>query len=134
MKISSKGRYAVRLMAELARREGENVSVTDIANVQDISPKYLEKIISILSKNGLIEGSRGVKGGYRLTKPADQYSIAEVLRATGDLPELAPCLRQGYECKRADKCDSIGCWEKLDAIINNYLSKVSLQDIIDKKI
>lgn len=69
MRISSKGRYAVRLMAELARREGENVSVADIADAQDISAKYLEKIISILSKNRLIEGSRGVKGGYKLHLP-----------------------------------------------------------------
>lgn len=133
MRISSKGRYAVRLMAELARREGENVSVADIADAQDISAKYLEKIISILSKNRLIEGSRGVKGGYKLTKPADKYSVAEILCVTGDLPELAPCLRDGYECARADKCDSVGCWERLDALINNYLSKVSLQDILDKK-
>lgn len=133
MRISSKGRYAVRLMAELARREGENVSVADIADAQDISAKYLEKIISILSKNRLIEGSRGVKGGYKLTKPADKYSVAEILCVTGDLPELAPCLRDGYECARADKCDSVGCWKRLDALINNYLSKVSLQDILDKK-
>lgn len=133
MKISSKGRYAVRIMAELGKHEDEYVSVASLSEKQDITPKYLEKILAMLTQAKLVESSRGVCGGYRLTKKTKDYSVAEILKVTGDLPELAPCLTGDMNCPRINKCDSVGCWEKLSVLITKYLNSVSLKDIINKK-
>ena len=133
MKLSSKGRYAVRIMSELGRCQGEYVSVAQLSEKQGITVKYLEKIISMLNRAGLIESSRGSMGGYKLVKSPKEYSIAEILRVTDDLPKLAPCIANGEHCPRVNECDSIGCWEKLSALITNYLSTVTLEDVITKK-
>lgn len=133
MKISSKGRYAVRVMAELGKNPESSMSVTELSQKQGITIKYLEKIISLLSKAKLIEGFRGSQGGYRLLRTPEKYSIAEILKATNDLPELAPCMSSNEKCPRLNMCDSIGCWEKLNSLITDYLNKVSLKDLIDKK-
>lgn len=133
MKISSKGRYAVRVMAELGKHANEYTSVTTLSEKQGITVKYLEKILSLLTKAKLIESSRGAQGGYRLIKDAQDYSIAEILKSTGDLPELAPCLSENASCPRASCCDSLGCWEKLSALIVNYLASITLSDLLNKK-
>lgn len=133
MKISSKGRYAVRIMAELSRHSGELVSVAEMSQKQDITEKYLEKILSQLVKANLVESVRGANGGYKLKKEAKEYSVAEILRATGDLSPLAPCLKNGATCPRKAHCVSVGCWENLTALINNYLENVSLLDLIKKQ-
>lgn len=132
MKISSKGRYAVRTMVELARVQDGYRSVAEIAQSQEISVKYLEKIIGLLVKNKLIVSARGSEGGYKLAKSAEQISVADVLRATNDLPELAPCLGAGQSCPRQNCCDSNGCWSKLNELIVNYLASVSLKNLLDK--
>ena len=132
MKISSKGRYAVRVMAELARHENETLSVTYLSANQGITIKYLEKILALLTKAKLVESSRGAQGGYKLTKSPEKYSVADILKVTDDLPELAPCLCSDSRCPRADNCDSLVCWDKLSMLITDYLNSVSLKDLLNK--
>ena len=131
MKITTKGKHAVRVMIDIARSEKEYVSISDIAQRQDISVKYLEQIISLLVKADLVESMRGASGGYRLTKATSQYNIKEILDATGDNPKLVSCL-DGEPCPRKGKCESVVVWQELTNIINDYLEKVSLQDLIER--
>ena len=130
MKISSKGRYAVRIMAELAKR-GEFVSVSELSKSQGITVKYTEKIISMLLKASLIVSVRGAQGGYRLLRAPEEYSIREILSVTDDLPKLAPCLESEKKCERMGACPSIGCWEKLGGLITDYLQSVKLSDLVN---
>ena len=134
MKISSKGRYSVRVMAELAKHEGQYCSVTILSEKQGITTKYLEKILSILCKSKMIESSRGSNGGYRLCKDAGSYTIAEILQACDDLPKLAPCQEGKNICPRIQECDSVALWDKLNFMITNYLSSITLKDVLNKKI
>lgn len=129
MKISTKGQYAVRLMVEVAKSE-DIVSIANVAKSQDISPKYLEQIVSLLSKNNLLESVRGNRGGYKLTRDASEISIKEILDTTGDLCVLTPCM--AGDCKRKGKCDAMGVWQTLGGLIDSYLEKVTLKDLIDK--
>lgn len=133
MKISSKGRYAVRIMAELAKHPGEYLSVAYLSEKQNISTKYLEKIISMLNKANLIESSRGATGGNKLKQAPQNYTVAQILKATNDLPCIAPCLKDGKNCPMENVCDSIGCWEKLNKLISNYLNQITLENLINKK-
>ncbi len=132
MKISSKGRYAVRIMAELARHGGEFVPVSELSEKQNITTKYLEKIISMLVKANFVQSSRGAQGGYKLTRKPEEYTVAEILKITDDLPKLVPCIAEHEECPMASKCDSIGVWGKLTAMIDDYLQKITIKDLIDK--
>lgn len=134
MKISSKGRYAVRVMVELAKHRDEYLSVAELSKMQGITVKYLEKIIGLLSRSGLIAGTRGALGGYTLAVDPKECSIAEILQATDDLPKLAPCLESGVGCDKVSTCDSISCWEKLSALITNYLKSVKIADLVSKKV
>ena len=129
MKLSSKGRHAVRIMAELAKSDGF-ISVSELSKNQGISVKYTEKIISMLLKGNLIMSVRGASGGYRLLKKPEEYSIREILSVTDDLPKLAPCLEHGATCERMKVCPGISCWEKLDGLITGYLREVKLSDIL----
>ena len=132
MKISSKGRYAVAVMVDIAMANKEFVSIAEISSRQNITVKYLEQIISKLVKANLLTSCRGIAGGYKLNKPPKDYTIAEILYATGDMPKIVPCRMEGAVCPEKDKCHTIGVWEGLSAIIYDYLNKVSLQDLIDK--
>lgn len=131
MKISAKGRYAVEIMVELAKNN-ELVSVATLSSRQNIPPKYLEQIINKLVKAKKVISVRGAAGGYRLAKKPKDISIAEILMVTGDMPALAPCLVSDSVCPKKSDCDSIGCWETLNAMIYNYLSKLNLQNLVDK--
>lgn len=130
MNITSKGKYAVRVMADIARNGNVFVSLNDIASRQGISIKYLEKIISMLSKHGLVVSMRGSCGGYKLNKDAKDCTIKEILDATGNSSELASCLEQN--CPYKANCDTIEVWSTLDKLINEYLSSVTLEDVIKK--
>lgn len=130
MKISTKGQYAVRLMVDIAKSENV-VSISNIAKNQDISVKYLEQIVSMLVKAKLLEGSRGHLGGYKLAKKPTEISIKDILLITGDTCSLAPCV--GGKCERSNKCYAMSVWNNLGELIDDYLSKISLQDLIDKK-
>ena len=131
MKISTKGQYAVRLMVDLAK--SDNVTPLNIiASNQQISVKYLEQIVSGLTKAKLLESSRGHTGGYKLTKPANQISIKDILEVTGDTCALAPCV--GGKCERSGKCYAMSVWNNLGELIDDYLSKISLQNLIDRQV
>ncbi len=129
MKISSRGRYAVRVMVELKNSSPKVMTVPEISKNQGITVKYLEKVVGLLTKAGLVESTRGVAGGDKLKKDPADYTIAEILRATDDLPELAPCMEQNVVCDKMQTCKSRGCWEKLNELIVNYLNSVKLSDL-----
>ncbi len=131
MKISTKGRYALRVMIDIAMNSnGEYISVKDIAARQNISKKYLEQIMTMLSKAKLIETTRGNTGGYRLTKKTKEYKIGDILRATeGDLAPL-DCLIDNNVCNRKENCKTYSFWEGLDNVINEYIDSKTLEDLI----
>ena len=131
MKISAKGRYALRIMVDIATADKEYVSITEIANRQEISVKYLEQIIAKLLKANLLTSLRGSLGGYKLVKTPQEYSLEQILRVTGDLPQLAPCSNSG-NCPRLAKCTTAGCYVALSGLIMDFLAKTTLQDLVDK--
>ena len=132
MLISTKGRYALRIMIDLAENSGDGyVPLKEMAARQDISEKYLESIISVLSKAGLVDGLRGKGGGYRLNRPAADYSVGQILRLTAGSLAPVTCLEsEENPCPRAGQCTTLPMWEKLDALINDYLDSVSLADLL----
>ncbi|MBR2674159.1 MAG: RrF2 family transcriptional regulator [Mogibacterium sp.] len=133
MMVSTKGRYALTVMVDLARNGGEGfVSLADIAERQQLSMKYLESIISVLNKGGMLQSLRGKNGGYRLTrKPAD-YSINEILLLTeGTLAPVNCIMQDGIHCEKAATCSTLPLWAGLDGIIEKYLSNITLEDIIE---
>ena len=134
MFISTRGRYALRVMIDLAETSnGEYVPMKTIAERQDIALKYLERILPILKKNGLVEGIQGKGGGYRLCRAPEKYPVGEILRLTeGDLAPVA-CLECGAApCDRRNECRTIGMWEKLDSLINDYFDGVTIADLMKK--
>lgn len=134
MLVSTKGRYALRVMLELAQSQPDAyMPLPLIAQRQDISEKYLESIIAVLSRAGLVEGLRGKGGGYRLTRPTADYSVGEILRLTEGSLAPVTCL-EGAEnpCPRAGECTTLPMWQKLDDLINTYLDSVSLSDLLSQ--
>ena len=130
--ISSRGRYALRVMSDLAAQEPDRaVPLKEIAARQGLSQKYLEAIMTTLSKGGLVEGQHGKGGGYRLCRPAKDYSLGEILRLTeGSLAPVA-CLEAGNSpCEHP--CPTLPVWEKLEQIVADYLNNVSLADLLPK--
>lgn len=133
MLISTKGRYALRVMIELAEHKSdEYVPLKVIADKQGISIKYLENIIPILSKSGIIEGLKGKGGGYRLNRYPEEYSVGDILRLTeGTLAPVACLDNNPNECEKAAFCRTLPMWEGLNAVITNYLDNYSIADLID---
>ena len=132
MLISTKGRYALRVMIDLAEhRSGEFISLKEIAQRQEISEKYLESIIRMLVKAKAVESLRGKGGGYRLTKKPEQYTVGEILRLTeGSLAPVA-CLDGDCKgCSRSDECPTLDVWKNLDKLINDYLDGVTLDTLV----
>ena len=133
MKISTRGRYALRMMLDLAENQGSGVvALKDIAARQDISKKYLEQIIPVLNRAGLLQTSRGFQGGYRLAKVPKDYTVGEILRAAeGGLSPVA-CLEQSPNaCPRCHKCETLPIWAGLEQVVNEYLDGISLQSVLD---
>ena len=132
MLVSTKGRYALRVMLELAQSDSTlYMPLPLIAEKQGISEKYLESIISVLSKAGLVDGLRGKGGGYRLNRPAADYSVGQILRLTeGSLAPVTCLESEENPCPRAGHCTTLPMWEKLDSLINDYLDSVSLADLL----
>lgn len=131
MKISTKGRYAVRLMLDLATyNTGEPVSVKDVAARQEISEKYLEQIISILNRAGFVRSIRGPQGGYVLTKAPKDYTVGMILRLTeGDLTTV-DCYAGGIECERRSGCVTTRIWSQIDEAINGVIDNITLEDLV----
>lgn len=134
MKISTKGRYALRMMIDLAKNQGDGfVSLKDIAYRQGVSKKYLEQIVAILNKPDILQTNRGYQGGYRLAKAPSEYTVGDVLRITEGGIAPVSCLEQNpIQCERADQCDTLPVWKGLYNVINEYLDGITLQDIVDK--
>ena len=134
MMISTKGRYALRVMLELALYDGEYVSLADISARQEISLKYLEAIVAALSKADFLESRRGKTGGYRLSKPVNAYTVGSILKAAEGSLAPVSCLECGAElCKRSRHCLTLPVWKELDRRIDEYLESVTLQDVLEKK-
>lgn len=131
MKISTRGRYALRVMIDLGENDkGTFIPLTDIALRQDISLKYLEQIVAMLNKAGFLETARGNMGGYRLARRPEEYIIGDILRATeGDLSPTY-CLTEEGVCSKKDKCKTYSFWKGLDAVIAEYVDSKTLKDLI----
>ena len=134
MLISTRGRYALRVLIDLAEHiDGGYVPMKDIAERQGISLKYLERIIPVLSKNGIIEGLQGKGGGYRLVRSPEECKIGDILRLTeGDLAPVACLEYEPVDCERAGECMTLPVWRGLYKAVTDYLDGITLQDIIDK--
>ena len=132
MKISTKGRYAVRVMLDLAvHNTGEYIKVKNIAERQDLSEKYLEQIISVLNKAGFVRSVRGAQGGYRLTRDASTYTVGSILRLTeGSLAPVACLENVSNECERCDTCDTLAIWKDLEKAINDVVDNVTIADLV----
>ncbi len=132
--ISTKGRYALRLMIDIALYEANGyVSLKDSSSREDLSIKYLEQVASLLTKSNLIISYRGNNGGYRLSRKPSEYKIGEILRvAEGSLAPVA-CLECSKDfCNRRDVCTTIEFWDGFNKVINNYVDNVTLEDLVDK--
>lgn len=132
MKISTKGRYALRLMLDIALNDAKTpVRIKDIAERQQISDKYLEQIVSSLNKAGFVKSLRGPQGGYRLTKKPEEYTVGMILRLIeGSLAPVA-CLDDDINnCTRADRCRTLILWEKLYDAISEVVDNITLADLI----
>lgn len=131
MKISTKGRYALRLMIDLAEHDEDGfVSLKDIAQRQEISVKYLEQIVTILCKIGFLKSLRGSQGGYKLAKAPKDYTVGDILRITeGELAPVACLEDEKNQCQRYSKCQTIDFWQGLYDTVNKYVDSVTLADL-----
>ena len=131
MKISTRGRYALRFMIDLAQHnQDEFIPLKDISERQAISIKYLEQITSLLSKYGLLQSVRGPQGGYKLARPKNQYTVGEILRITeGDLAPVSCLEANAAGCSRQSICATIKLWEGLGKVINAYLDGITLDQL-----
>ena len=139
MVISTKGRYALRMMLDLAQQDPDAyISLKSIAQRQDISIKYMEAIAAHLNRAELVNSQRGKEGGYRLARPASEITVAEVLHsAEGSLAAVA-CLeldeKGNAACERAGQCLTLPLWRRLDTLMDDFLSGVTVQDVLDGNI
>lgn len=135
MIVSTRGRYALRVMIDLAEQDGENfIPLKDIISRQGISQKYVEAIMTVLSKAGLVEAMRGKSGGYRLNRPAKNYAVGDILRATeGTLAPVACLEDEAAPCKHSSYCKTLPLWTELNHIVGSFLDSVSLADLIQKR-
>ncbi|MDO4343479.1 MAG: Rrf2 family transcriptional regulator [Eubacteriales bacterium] len=133
MKISTKGRYALRIMLDLAiMGNSEPVRVKDIAKRQEISVKYMEQIITVLSKAGYVKSSRGPQGGYRLAKTPGEYTVGMILRLTeGSLAPVACLDDHPNQCPRQEYCATLRLWQKLDEAICGVVDSYTLADLVE---
>lgn len=133
MKISTKGRYALRLMLDLALNDnGEPVRIRDIAARQEISDKYLEQIISTLNKAGYVKSIRGPQGGYRLTREPARYTVGMILRLTeGSLAPVACLENEVNDCPRQGGCATLRLWRMLDEAVSGVVDRVTLADLAE---
>lgn len=133
MKISTKGRYALRMLADLAANQGDGfISLNDIAERQNISKKYLEQIVPMLTKAGLLRTIRGNKGGYRMNKDADLCTVGDVLRATEGSLAPVSCLEYDVnDCPNAEKCSTLFIWEGFYQMTTKYFDSITIKDILE---
>ena len=132
MRVSTKGRYALRMMIDIAeQRVDEWIPIKDISERQGISLKYLEQIVTNLTRAGLLRSGRGSGGGYMLTKTPDKYTAGEILRAIeGKLTPVACLDDEINQCERSNCCQTLGFWTGLYQVIDDYVNSVTLQDLL----
>ena len=131
MMISTRGRYALRVMRDLAEHTGgEYVPLKDVADRQNISRKYLESIMTVLSKNDMVEGQHGKGGGYRLIRQPEDYRVGDILRLTENSLAPVSCLEEGTNpCERAAECKTLPMWSRLFHMINDYFDGITIADL-----
>jgi len=134
VKVSTKGRYALRLLLDLAEHRGEGfISLKEIAGRQGISKQYLEQIVSLLNTSSLLRTNRGKQGGYMLAKQPSEYTVREVLRITEGSLAPVTCLEEDVNlCEKAAYCKTLSMWTGLQKAINDYLDSVTLQDMAEQ--
>jgi Rrf2 family protein len=134
MKISTKGRYALRLMLDLAEHRGDGfIALKDVAERQNVSKKYLEQIVPPLQKADMLQSGRGLQGGYRLAKDPAQYTVGEILRRTEGSLSTVRCLDGDIdECPHSPSCLTLPIWQGLNRVIDQYLDGITLQDVLDR--
>lgn len=133
MKISTKGRYALRLMLDLALNAG-NVAVPlrDVAERQEISDKYLEQIVTQLARGGLVRSVRGAGGGYLLTRKPEEYNVGEILRQLEGSLAPVSCVNGGCCCERVDQCVTVEVWQKIQEAVDGVVDNISLADLVKR--
>ena len=133
MKISTKGRYALRLMLDIALADSDRpVPLRDVAQRQEISEKYLEQIVTQLCRAGLVQSVRGAGGGYLLTRKPEEYTVGEILRTLeGDLAPVN-CHPDGACCERADQCVTKEIWDRIQAAVNNVVDHIYLSELVER--
>lgn len=134
MKISTKGRYALRLMVDLAEHKDNGfIALKDVAKRQNISKKYLEQIVPVLNGAGLLATNRGNRGGYKLAKEPKEYTVGDILRITeGSIAPVSGLDSEVNPCERKNFCQTLYVWEGLYKVVNEYLDGITVQDIVDK--
>lgn len=134
MKISTKGRYALRLMIDLAQHDAAGyIPLRDISKRQEVSAKYLEQIVVQLSRAGLVTSTRGAQGGYQLARHPSEYTVGEILRITeGSLAPVACLAHDPVECPRAEDCITLGFWRGLYDVVNQYVDSVTLEELVNR--
>lgn len=134
MMVSTRGRYALRVMIDLAENSNdEYIAMKKVAERQNISLKYLEKIMPDLVGNGLLEGVHGKGGGYRLTRKPEEYKVSEILRITENNFAPVACLEDNApECEKCAECRTLPMWIQLEKVVNDYLDSVSLAELMRK--
>ncbi len=134
MIVSTRGRYALRVMIDLAEQHEDSFTpLKDVSARQAISQKYIEAIMTMLSKAGLVDGAHGKGGGYKLNRKPEDYKVGEILRLTeGTLAPVACLEKADYKCERKAECRTLPMWTKLDELIEGYLDSVSLKDLMKK--
>ena len=134
MIVSTKGRYALRVMVHFAQRGGEEyIPLKEIAEAEGISQKYLESIMSVLSKAGFVDAVHGKGGGYRLNREPRDYTIGSILKLTEGSLNVASCTTQGAAaCSRSECCQALPMWEKLDKMIDDFFEGITLADLLQE--
>lgn len=131
MKISTKGRYALRMMLEFGLHPDTCTKISQVAKSQQISDKYLEQIVTILSRAGYVRSVRGAQGGYLLARKPEEYTVGMILRLTEGSLAPVSCLEDKVnQCPRASSCTTLGVWQKLDEAINEVVDHITLADLI----
>lgn len=135
MKISTKGRYALRMLLDLAEHQNSGyIALKDIAARQDISKKYLEQIVPLLNKSDILKANRGFQGGYMLAKSPEKYTVGDILRITeGSLSPVACLEHNPNQCVHSADCPTLQVWQGLERVINEYLDGITLQDLLDQQ-
>ena len=134
MIVSTKGRYALRVMVGLAlRQDGEYIPLKEIAESEGISQKYLESIMTLLSKGNLVDAVHGKGGGYRLNRKPEEYTVGSILKLTEGSLNTVSCTTQGPNaCNRATCCHTLPMWEKLDTMVNDFFEGITLKDLLEE--